>query len=94
MCVGQGGEDVGRIRWRLTFALCICGQDFAWAVATAAYQVEGGWNADGNSRQYSFVSARVCVHVCLSVCLSVFVSDALSVCLYRVYVCKFPFVFL
>ena len=22
-------------------------QDFAWAVATAAYQIEGGWNADG-----------------------------------------------
>ena len=22
-------------------------QDFAWAAATAAYQIEGGWNADG-----------------------------------------------
>ncbi len=24
-------------------------EDFVWATATAAYQIEGAWNADGNS---------------------------------------------
>ena len=25
-----------------------CLQDFMWSAATAAYQIEGGWDADGN----------------------------------------------
>jgi hypothetical protein len=28
-------------------------EDFAWSVATASYQVEGGWNEDGESGSYN-----------------------------------------
>lgn len=35
-------------------------EDFAWSVATAAYQIEGGWNADGKSDTFRTPLVHLC----------------------------------
>lgn len=46
---GLGGFSSGRLEYKDTLLYDKFPEDFMWSSATAAYQVEGGWNEDGNN---------------------------------------------
>ena len=44
---GMGGLPSGPVMYEDDIYYDSFPDDFAWSTATSAYQIEGGWNADG-----------------------------------------------